>query len=94
MPLWRGYERALASPIADLNNIPDYSLAGAITAALFLNRFVSRAQSWVHFDIPAWVDRPRAGRRRGAEANAARALFALLALRYAAASPKRARGKA
>src|SRR6202040_1518139 len=40
LPLWRGYERTLASSIADLSNIPDYNLAGAITAALFLNRFV------------------------------------------------------
>jgi leucyl aminopeptidase len=87
MPLWRGYERTLASPIADLNNNPDYNLAGAITAALFLNRFVERSRSWVHIDIPAWIDRPRPGRRRGAEANAARALFALLEARYADVRP-------
>jgi leucyl aminopeptidase len=80
--LWRGYEGTIASAIADLNNAPDYSLAGAITAALFLNRFVERARSWVHIDIPAWIDRPKPGRRRGAEANTARALYALLASRY------------
>lgn len=84
LPLWRGYESAISSPIADLNNSPDYNLAGAITAALFLNRFVSRARSWIHLDIPAWIDRPRPGRRRGAEANGARALYALLSSRYAA----------
>jgi leucyl aminopeptidase len=83
LPLWRGYESAISSPIADLNNSPDYNLAGAITAALFLNRFVSGTRSWVHFDIPAWIDRPRAGRRRGAEANTARAIYALLKERYA-----------
>jgi leucyl aminopeptidase len=82
LPLWRGYESAIASPIADLNNNPDYNLAGATTAALFLNRFVTRAKSWVHFDIPAWVDRPKPGRRKGAEANAARAIYALLKVRY------------
>ena len=86
LPLWRGYEPTLSSPIADLNNSPDYNLAGAITAALFLNRFVTQTKSWVHLDIPAWVDRPRPGRRRGAEASTARALYALLAERYA---PKR-----
>jgi leucyl aminopeptidase len=84
LPLWRGYESALSSPIADLNNNPDYNLAGAITAALFLNRFVTETQSWVHLDIPAWVDRPRPGRRRGPEANTARALYALLKDRYPA----------
>lgn len=83
LPLWRGYEGTIAGTIADLNNNPDYGLAGAITAALFLNRFVSRAKSWAHFDIPAWVDRPRPGRRKGAEANTARAIYALLAARYA-----------
>jgi leucyl aminopeptidase len=82
LPLWRGYEPTLSSPVADLNNSPDYNLAGAITAALFLNRFVTQTKSWMHLDIPAWIDRPRPGRRRGAEANAARALYALLSERY------------
>ena len=84
LPLWRGYESAIASPIADLNNSPDYNLAGAITAALFLNRFVTKAKTWVHLDIPAWIDRPKPGRRKGAEANTARALYAMLKTRYPA----------
>ncbi|HSZ75310.1 MAG TPA: leucyl aminopeptidase family protein [Rhizomicrobium sp.] len=83
LPLWRGYESAVSSPIADLTNNPDYNLAGAITAALFLNRFVENAKSWMHLDIPAWVDRPKPGRRKGAEANTARAIYALLKARYA-----------
>jgi len=82
MPLWRGYETALNSSVADLNNNPDYGYAGAITAALFLNRFVSKAKSWMHLDIAAWTDRPKPGRRKGAEATAARALYALLKARY------------
>jgi leucyl aminopeptidase len=84
LPLWRGYESTLTSPIADLTNNPHYGLAGAITAGLFLNRFVSHAKSWVHLDIPAWNDRARPGRKVGAEANTARALYALLAARYGA----------
>jgi hypothetical protein len=36
----------------------------------------------VHLDIAAWVDRPKPGRRRGAEANTARALYALIRSRY------------
>ena len=82
LPLWRGYESALNSSVADLNNNPNYAYAGAITAALFLNRFVSQAKSWVHFDIAAWVDRPKPGRRAGAEVTAARAIYALLKARY------------
>jgi leucyl aminopeptidase len=87
MPLWRGYESALNSQIADLNNNPDYGYAGAITAALFLNRFVTSTKSWMHLDIAAWTDRPKPGRRRGAEATAARALYALLKERYRQPSP-------
>ncbi len=84
LPLWRGYESAIASPIADLNNSPNYGLAGSITAALFLNRFVTNTKSWMHLDIGAWVDRPKPGRRAGAEANTARALYALISARYPA----------
>jgi len=82
LPLWRGYESALNSTVADLTNNPNYGYAGAITAALFLNRFVEKAKSWVHFDIAAWVDRPKPGRRAGAEPTAARAIYALLKERY------------
>ena len=82
LPLWRGYEDTLSSRVADLNNNPAYNYAGAITAALFLNRFVSKTKSWAHLDIPAWIDRARPGRPIGGEANSARALYALLKERY------------
>ncbi|HWA91214.1 MAG TPA: leucyl aminopeptidase family protein [Rhizomicrobium sp.] len=82
MPLWRGYDSALNSSVADLNNNPDYGYAGAITAALFLGRFVAKAKAWVHLDIAAWSDRPKPWRRKGAEPNTARALYALLKERY------------
>ncbi len=82
LPLWRGYEPAIAGAVADLTNSPSYNLAGAITAALFLNRFVEKAESWLHLDIPGWVDRPKPGRRVGGGANAARALYGLLKERY------------
>ncbi|MEJ0042493.1 MAG: leucyl aminopeptidase family protein [Rhizomicrobium sp.] len=82
LPLWRGYESALNSTVADLTNNPNYGYAGAITAALFLNRFVEKAKSWVHLDIAAWVDRPKPGRRAGAEPTAARAIYSLLKERY------------
>jgi leucyl aminopeptidase len=36
----------------------------------------------VHLDIPAWIDRPKPGRPIGGEANAARAIYALLKERY------------
>jgi len=83
LPLWRSYESALESVVADLNNAPEYGLAGAITAALFLDRFVTSTKSFVHFDIPGWIDRPKPGRRKGAEANAIRAIYALVSARWA-----------
>jgi leucyl aminopeptidase len=92
LPLWRGYEDTLHSRIADLNNNPAYNLAGAVTAALFLNRFVAKAKSWVHLDIPAWIDRPRPGRPLGGEVNAARALYALLKERYGSPPRREAPG--
>jgi leucyl aminopeptidase len=82
LPLWRGYEDTLTSRVADLNNNPAYSYAGAITAALFLNRFVSKTKSWAHLDIPAWIDRAKPGRPIGGEGNGARAIYALLKERY------------
>ena len=82
LPLWRGYESTLSSPVADLTNNPNYGHAGAITAALFLNRFVEKAKSWVHLDIAGWTDRPKPGRSLGGEASAARALYALLKERH------------
>ncbi len=82
LPLWRGYEDTLTSRVADLNNNPAYNYAGAITAALFLNRFVVKTKSWAHLDIPAWIDRAKPGRPLGGEANGARAIYALLKERY------------
>jgi leucyl aminopeptidase len=82
LPLWRGYESSLSSPVADLTNNPNYGHAGAITAALFLNRFVEKAKSWLHLDIAGWTDRPKPGRRLGGEASAARAIYALLKERH------------
>ena len=83
LPLWRDYDFSLGSRVADLNNNPAYAYAGAITAALFLGRFVTRTRGWAHLDIPAWNDRVRPGRPIGGEANSARAIYALLKEHYA-----------
>lgn len=81
MPLWRPYEAMLDSKVADLNNVATGGQGGAITAALFLRRFVS-ARSWLHLDIFAWTPAAKPGRPEGAECQAARALYALLCARY------------
>jgi leucyl aminopeptidase len=81
LPLWRPYDEMLESKVADINNVGSTGQAGAITAALFMRRFVS-AKSWVHFDLFAWTPRAKPGRPEGGECQAARALYALLAERY------------
>ena len=83
MPLWDGYEDELASRVADLNNAPSSGLGGSVTAALFLRRFVSQPQRWLHLDLYAWNGKDRPGRPLGAEAQCLRAVTALLQQRYA-----------
>jgi leucyl aminopeptidase len=81
LPLWRPYESMLESKVADINNVGAGGHAGAITAALFMRRFVS-APSWLHFDVFAWSASAKPGRPEGGDCQAARALYALLAARY------------
>jgi leucyl aminopeptidase len=81
LPLWRPYEAMLDSKVADINNVSSGGQGGAITAALFLSRFVT-AKSWLHFDIFAWSASSRPGRPEGADCQTARALYAMLCARY------------
>ncbi|UKE73159.1 leucyl aminopeptidase family protein [Xanthomonas graminis] len=82
MPLWRPYLRYLTSPIADLANAGS-RMAGAVTAALYLERFVPARQAWAHLDVYAWNDSDRPGRPAGGEALALRSAYAMLKARYA-----------
>ncbi len=84
MPLWRPYERKLASKIADTNNVTTDGFAGSITAALFLKKFVSKTKIWVHFDIFGWNPVEKAHAPVGGEAQAIRAIFEVLKQRYPA----------
>jgi leucyl aminopeptidase len=80
LPLWRPYETMLESKVADINNVGG-SQGGAITAALFMSRFVT-IKSWLHVDLFAWTPSAKPARPEGGECQAARALYALLAARY------------
>lgn len=82
LPLYTPYAELLDSPIADLNNIGNDSMAGALTAALFLKHFVSDPSRWAHFDIYAWNRSGRPGRPKGGEAMALRSVFSYLYKRY------------
>ncbi|MEM5502879.1 leucyl aminopeptidase family protein [Ahrensia kielensis] len=83
MPLWQNYNQALASTVADLNNVTTDGFAGSITAGLFLQRFVDPAVSWAHFDIFGWNPSAKPHSPVGGEAQGIRAIFASLQKRYA-----------
>jgi leucyl aminopeptidase len=88
-PLWRlplhgPYRELIDSLLADLNNAGKGGFAGAITAALFLERFVTETRSWAHMDIYAWNPEGRPGRPKGGEATGLRALLQAIEGRFAA----------
>jgi len=76
LPLFEGYDGWLASPVADLNNVSSKPFAGAIVAALFLQRFVAPGTGWVHIDTYAWNDSTRPGRPEGGDTLGLRGLLA------------------
>ncbi len=82
LPLWRPYRKMLESYLADMANAGASRHAGAITAALYLERFVPESMPWMHLDTYAWNDGDRPGRPRGGEAMGLRAFFAFLQQRY------------
>ncbi|TGD99896.1 leucyl aminopeptidase family protein [Methylobacterium nonmethylotrophicum] len=84
MPLWAPYGALLDSKVADLNNVSSGPFAGAVTAALFLRRFVSKAAAHVHLDLYGWNPGTKPGRPEGGEVQTARLVYALLKARYAA----------
>lgn len=83
MPLWEGYDDMLKSEVADFANAASSPLAGCITAALFLKRFVPKDLPWAHLDLYAWRDSAKPGRPKGGDALALRAAFAALQRRFA-----------
>ncbi|URW76375.1 leucyl aminopeptidase family protein [Sphingomonas donggukensis] len=82
MPLWSGYDDMLKSDIADMVNAPDSGFAGAITAALFLRRFVPKGVAWAHMDVFAWRPAAKAARPKGGDAYGLRASWRMLKDRY------------
>jgi leucyl aminopeptidase len=82
MPLWPAYNGWLDSKVANVNNAPSGTFAGSITCALFLQRFVEHAKSWLHVDIYAWTPQAKPARPEGGECQAARAIYKLLGERY------------
>ena len=82
LPLWSGYEDMLKSDVADMVNAPDGGFAGAVTAALFLRRFVPEGVAWAHVDTFAWRPSAKPGRPKGGAALGLAAAWEVLRKRY------------
>jgi len=82
MPLWKNYEEMLSSDVADLGNVAEGDFAGAVTAALFLQKFVPEDTPWAHLDTFAWRAASKPGRPKGGDALGLRAAWAFLSDRF------------
>lgn len=78
MPFWEPYEAMIEPGIADLDNAPSGGMAGSITAALFLRRFVTETPRYAHFDIYGWQPAAAPARPKGGVGQGARAILAAL----------------
>ena len=83
LPLWSGYASDISSDVADLRTTGSTPFAGAITAALFLEKFVDGNIPWAHIDLMAWNRRHKPGRPKGGEVMAARGLLETIRARCA-----------
>lgn len=81
LPLWYDYENQLESNHADFKNIGNGGYGGAITAALFLNKFVKDIP-WIHIDMMAWSKVNHYSSYEGGEAMGIRALLHFLLKNY------------
>ena len=75
LPLFDDYDRHLDAGYSALSSTGLSSYGGAITAALFLRRFVGLKNNWAHIDLMAWNVASRPGRPKGGEAMGLRTLF-------------------
>lgn len=51
LPLWDDYKDMMNSDVADIKNLSSAPIAGAITAAKFLEFFIDGHTNWAHLDI-------------------------------------------
>ena len=77
LPLWENYTSQLYSSHADFKNIGNSMFGGAITAALFLQKFVKNTP-WIHIDLMAWTRANKFSSYEGGEAMGIRVLLELI----------------
>jgi leucyl aminopeptidase len=68
LPLFSPYERYLENKYDALSSTGSAGTGGAITAALFLKKFVGIGTKWAHVDLMAWNTSGRPGFPVGGEA--------------------------
>ena len=79
MPLFEPYERYLKTETSALSSTGQSGYGGAITAALFLQKFIGKELNWAHIDVMAWNISSRPGRPKGGEAMGLRAVYQYIA---------------
>ena len=68
LPLFGPYNKQLDKNNYALSSTGTSGTGGAITAALFLNRFINKNTNWAHIDLMAWNTSSRPGFPMGGEA--------------------------
>ena len=79
MPLFEPYERFLKTETSALSSTGQSGYGGAITAALFLQKFIGKELNWAHIDVMAWNLSSRPGRPKGGEAMGLRTVYQYIA---------------
>jgi len=82
LPFWDPYETTIEPDVADLDNAPKGGFGGAITAALFLRRFVEDAQDFVHLDLYGWTPSAKPARTLGGACQSTRAILRVIEENY------------
>lgn len=82
LPFVDSYKSIINSDIADLGNYGTTQLGGAITAALFLERFIGVGIPWIHLDIMGWNLAAKNGQPRGGDAMGMMAVFEFIKRKY------------
>ena len=75
LPLFVSYERHLENENGTISSTGFAGTGGAITAALFLKKFIKKNTNWVHIDLMGWNLNGRPGYPKGGEAMTFRAVL-------------------
>lgn len=77
LPVNKAFDKQIDSQIADMKNLGSVPFAGASTAAVFLQRFITNDRPWAHLDIAgtAWRKDDAATCPKGATGFGVRAFY-------------------